>query len=67
MAPRCVLTLTQVKTEDTLELSAPASDTVMVRHFVSLGMTDLPLGGNPFSPEVVGTEVGSTNTKEEQN
>lgn len=67
MVHRCVLTLTQVKTEDTLELSTPASDTVMVGHFVSLGMTGLRPGGNRLSPEVVGTEVGSTNTKGEQN
>lgn len=66
MVHRCVLTMTQVKTEHTLALRTPASDTVMVGHFVSLGMTGLPLGGNPLSPEVVGTEVGSTNTKEEQ-
>lgn len=66
MVHRCVLTLTQVKTEE-LELSTSASDTVMVGHFVSLRMTGLPRGGNPLSPEVMGTEVGSTNTKGEQN
>lgn len=39
MVHRCVLTMTQVKTEDTLALRTPALDTVMVGHFVSLGMT----------------------------
>lgn len=66
MVHRCVLTLTQVR-QKTHWSSERLPQTLCGRTFSKPRNDRSSPGGNPLSPEVVDTEVGSTNTQGEQN